>query len=85
MNTATDTIKDFDLTEIIQGEKRMAPSPFGYHQRIVANIFKYIVDLWKTKIRRSISFSARCNFRRRKISSAARFNLSKERKSPSTA
>ena len=42
MNTATDTIKDFVLTEIIHGEKSMAPSPFGYHQRIVANIFKYM-------------------------------------------
>ena len=38
MNTTTDTIQDFDLTEIIQGEKRMAPSPFGYHQKIVFNL-----------------------------------------------
>jgi hypothetical protein len=27
--------KNFDLTEILFGEKRIAPSPFGFHQRIL--------------------------------------------------
>lgn len=34
----TEKMQDFDLTEIIEGEKRMAPSPFGYHQKIVFNL-----------------------------------------------
>ncbi len=30
--------RDFDLTEIIEGEETMGPSPFRIHQRIVFNI-----------------------------------------------
>ena len=30
MNATTDTIQDFDLTEIIQGKKRMAPRTTDY-------------------------------------------------------
>ncbi|MDX1957858.1 MAG: Uma2 family endonuclease [Leptospiraceae bacterium] len=36
------TKPDFDLTEIINGEERMAPSPFGYHQSIV-NRINYLI------------------------------------------
>ncbi|MBF0463969.1 MAG: Uma2 family endonuclease [Nitrospirae bacterium] len=31
--------KDFDLTEIINGEEIMGPSPFGKHQLIAANLY----------------------------------------------
>ncbi|MBF0402860.1 MAG: Uma2 family endonuclease [Nitrospirae bacterium] len=35
--------RDFDLTEIINGEECMSPSPLGKHQRILINITKKIL------------------------------------------
>ncbi|WP_420266456.1 Uma2 family endonuclease [Candidatus Magnetominusculus dajiuhuensis] len=35
--------RDLDLTEIINGEEIMSPSPFGRHQRIVMNITRKIL------------------------------------------
>ncbi|MBF0466758.1 MAG: Uma2 family endonuclease [Nitrospirae bacterium] len=34
--------RDLDLTEIINGEEIMGPSPFGKHQHIVGNIFRQL-------------------------------------------
>ncbi|KJR41386.1 restriction endonuclease [Candidatus Magnetoovum chiemensis] len=34
---------DFDLTEIINGEEIMSPSPFGKHQDIIINIVRKIL------------------------------------------
>ncbi|KJR41779.1 restriction endonuclease [Candidatus Magnetoovum chiemensis] len=33
---------DFDLTEILNGEETVGPSPFGKHQTISANLFRKI-------------------------------------------
>ncbi|MBF0465398.1 MAG: Uma2 family endonuclease [Nitrospirae bacterium] len=35
--------RDLDLTEIIEGEEIMGPSPFGKHQDIVLNLIKIIL------------------------------------------
>ncbi|MBF0519716.1 MAG: Uma2 family endonuclease [Nitrospirae bacterium] len=35
--------RDLDLTEIIEGEEIMGPSPFGKHQRIISNL-NYIIQ-----------------------------------------
>lgn len=35
---------EFDLTEIINGEKRVAPSPFGFHQKTIYKIARLIQD-----------------------------------------
>ncbi|QWR77484.1 Uma2 family endonuclease [Candidatus Magnetomonas plexicatena] len=35
--------RDFDLTEIIEGEEIMGPSPFGRHQMIISNL-NYIIQ-----------------------------------------
>ncbi|MBF0319890.1 MAG: Uma2 family endonuclease [Nitrospirae bacterium] len=35
--------RDFDLTEIINGEEIMGPSPFGKHQDIIMNIIRTIL------------------------------------------
>ncbi|MBF0487278.1 MAG: Uma2 family endonuclease [Nitrospirae bacterium] len=40
MNTAIE--RDFDLTEIINGEEVMSPSPFRKHQIISGNLFRKI-------------------------------------------
>ncbi|MCG6551286.1 MAG: Uma2 family endonuclease [Candidatus Magnetominusculus sp. LBB02] len=42
MNAAVETEKDLDLTEIINGEEVMSPSPFRKHQIISANLFRKI-------------------------------------------
>ncbi|QWR77095.1 Uma2 family endonuclease [Candidatus Magnetomonas plexicatena] len=34
--------RDLDLTEIINGEEIMGPSPFGKHQNIVGNVFRQL-------------------------------------------
>ncbi|QWR78913.1 Uma2 family endonuclease [Candidatus Magnetomonas plexicatena] len=34
--------RDFDLTEIINGEEIVAPSPFGKHQHIVGNLYALV-------------------------------------------
>ncbi|MBF0321312.1 MAG: Uma2 family endonuclease [Nitrospirae bacterium] len=34
--------RDFDLTEIINGEEVVSPSPFTKHQRIISNLFRII-------------------------------------------
>ncbi|MBF0523615.1 MAG: Uma2 family endonuclease [Deltaproteobacteria bacterium] len=33
---------EFDLTEMINGEEIMGPSPFLYHQQIVSNLYLYL-------------------------------------------
>jgi Uma2 family endonuclease len=38
---------DFDLTEIINGEERMPPSPFTRHQELVSNLFYEIREFIK--------------------------------------
>ncbi|MCI4625231.1 MAG: Uma2 family endonuclease [Candidatus Magnetoovum sp. WYHC-5] len=35
--------QDFDLTEIINGEEIMSPSPFGSHQRIIMRLIEKLV------------------------------------------
>jgi Uma2 family endonuclease len=37
-------IASFDLTEIIEGEEIMAPSPLSSHQKLVAHLFRKISD-----------------------------------------
>ena len=39
--------KDFDLREIIYGEEYVPPSPFGFHQLIISNLY-YIVRQYLT-------------------------------------
>ncbi|KWT84159.1 Uma2 family endonuclease [Candidatus Magnetominusculus xianensis] len=41
--------RDFDLTEIINGEEVVGPSPFGKHQRISSNLNYIIHHFVKTK------------------------------------
>ncbi len=41
--------KDFDLREIIDGEEYMPPSPFGFHQRIILNLYDIISPCIKQK------------------------------------
>ncbi|MBF0467033.1 MAG: Uma2 family endonuclease [Nitrospirae bacterium] len=38
MGTTIELEKDFDLTEIINGEEVVSPSPFGKHQKIIQKI-----------------------------------------------
>ncbi|MBF0553938.1 MAG: Uma2 family endonuclease [Nitrospirae bacterium] len=47
MNTTIEIGKDFDLTEIINGEEVMSPSPFRKHQRIIQKIVWEILSYLK--------------------------------------
>ncbi|MBF0567152.1 MAG: Uma2 family endonuclease [Nitrospirae bacterium] len=47
MDTTIGLEKDFDLTEIINGEEVMTPSPFGKHQKVIQKIAWEILSYLK--------------------------------------
>ncbi|MBF0567032.1 MAG: Uma2 family endonuclease [Nitrospirae bacterium] len=49
MNAIIEIEKDFDLTEIINGEEVMSPSPFGKHQEISGNLYANMRNYVKAK------------------------------------